>query len=119
MSNPYWEKMEFYKQNTEFRTSSDSGMDPFASIEIASPDIASPEMASAEIVSPRYKVRRQQQNQSQINFSLPMRGSTKQFPLPWRALLSQDSLARNPNSLISMSKEVENEVETSRRKRKK
>ena len=55
MSNPYWEKMEFYKQNTEFRTSSDSGMDPLASIEIASPDIASPEIASAEIVSPDIK----------------------------------------------------------------
>lgn len=49
MSNPYWQKMDFDKKNPEFRTSSDSGMDPLASIEIGSPQIASAEIAPTQI----------------------------------------------------------------------
>lgn len=49
MSNPYWRKMDLFKQYSDFQTSSDSGMDSLASIEIASPDIASAEIVSTEI----------------------------------------------------------------------
>lgn len=52
MSNPYWQKNDFYKQRPNLRTSNDPGMDPLASNQVASTEIASTEIAPTEIAFP-------------------------------------------------------------------
>lgn len=52
ISNPCWQRNEFFKQNSNLQASIDSGIDPLASTQIAFPGIASTEINSAETPEP-------------------------------------------------------------------